>query len=386
MAHVGYSVSNHDLRMADSGDSMFDEILLKKLSYRHLSDMVQYVSNHSKDIEIKGKKMYDCSKSAVGSLTRLPIELLHNVFEMLDFQSLLRFSGASRRASTLVQTSPVYRDLIEYAHRGLAALAFSGLISYHPAGALRAALRSQNCFLCGHYGQLLFLPSCQRCCRICTLRNQSLWVLPRGVAAKCFRIPLRQVDQLPGILRLLGFPHGRFGAPTYITPKLESFVSVACAKRLALAIHGSEEKITDLPISTRLSDTKRELYAHYRAARLRPYNTDPLLIFTAVNGIEDPHEDYAHILFPSIASGVMDRGFLCSGCLWMHRHYHPTFDRPTGLVPTDLGPEDLIFRARSRENFLRHIRMCFGVRLIVASRGLEHWGQEIAHIPINQWA
>ncbi|EFY98143.1 F-box domain protein [Metarhizium robertsii] len=381
MSHVGYSVSNHDLRMVDSGDSMLDELLLEKLSYRYLSNIEQYVSRWSKDIEIKEPRMDYDPKTSVGHLEKLPIEILHNVFEMLDFQSLLRFSGACRRASILVQTSPVYRDLIEYAHRGLAALAFSGLIGHHPAGALRAALRSQNCFSCGHYGQLLFLPSCQRCCRICASRNQSLWVLPRGVAAKCFRIPLRQVDQLPGILRLLMYPHGRFA-----TPKPESFVSVACAKRLALAIHGSEKKITDLPISTRLSDTKRELYAHYRAAQLRPYTTDPLLISTTFNDIEDPHESYAHIYLPSIASGVVYHGFLCRGCLWMRQNYHPKRDKSTSLVPMDRGPADLILRARSREGFLRHIRMCFGVRLIVATNGLEHWGQEIAHIPINQLA
>lgn len=364
---------------------MLDELLLKKLSHGLPDGVEQYVRSVSNYIEIKEKKMYYCPESTIGNLQKFPIELLHNVFDMLDFQSLLRFSRASVRASTLVQTSPLYRDLITYAHQGLAALAFSRLISYHPAGTLRAALRSQNCLSCGNFGPVLLLASCERCCWICALRNQSLWVLPRGVAAKCFRIPLRQVDQLPGILRLPRYARGG-----YAIQEPENFVSVAYAKRLALAIHGSEEKIRDIPISTYLSDTKRELYAHYRAAQLQPYNTDPLLISTTFNSIEDPYEGNAHTELPSIASGIVDHGFFCKGCQWIRENYYPTFDELTSLVPMNLEPKeplfDLIFRARSREGFLHHIRMCYGVRRILGRNGLEHWGQEIAHIPINQWA
>jgi hypothetical protein len=112
--------------------------------------------------------------ASLGKLDGLPIELLHNIFAMLDLQSLSRITQTCLRGIVTVQALPGYRDLIRHAPQAVAALGKTRLLGCHSTSELHAALRSTNCSSYGEYGPFLFMPTCERCCYECLWRNQSL--------------------------------------------------------------------------------------------------------------------------------------------------------------------------------------------------------------------
>ena len=115
----------------------------------------------------------DSSSSSIGLLDTLPLELLHSIFNMLDFRSLSRLSLVSIRGKVLIKSPPTYQNLIEHALRALTALCQTRIISLFSVVALHATLRSEQCISCGEYGAFLLLPTCERCCYECLCRNPS---------------------------------------------------------------------------------------------------------------------------------------------------------------------------------------------------------------------
>lgn len=214
-------------------------------------------------------------------------------------------------------------------------------------------------------------------------------MMPRGAAALCFHMSLRQVDQLPIVRIIPGWYC--VGSITIHQKKPQKVVCVGSAKQLALASHGSETRMTELAKGKRQLSHRTQLhYGHYRAAQLQPYDTDPILIPSKRNPMDDPFPGIASITFPSTASSVVEHGLWCLGCDWIFRNYcslDPSVQ--SRLMPNCLGSagtlRNLAFRERSRKNFLRHVQKCYGVRQIAAKAGLDEWLQGIAHVTIDQW-
>lgn len=379
--------------MADtSGHAESDQGLIDRLSHKppevgDASGMIRIKDDETPKIPRLGR----APMSTIGQLDKLPLEVIHMILNGLDFRSISRFSRTSLRASAIVQSLHTYRDLMQYAPRALAALAMTGLITQHSANTLHIALQSQNCSSCrSWHGTYLFLPTCVRCCWNCLVDNKSFWMIPRGVAARCFRITLRQVDQLPVLRTIPGWYCVGYKSIHQKAP--QQMVCIGSAKKLALTIHGSEAKIKSLGKEggRHLSSLRQNHYRHYRAAQLQPYSTDPILLRGKREPINDPYGGIASIIFPSAAGGVAEYSFWCRGCHWISKNIGMLESSVQArLLPDNLEPVipllKLPLRARSRENFLLHIRHCYGIRQIAQEAGLEHWLREITATPIDQW-
>lgn len=190
--------------------------------------------------------------STLGVIDDLPLELLQMVLSMLDLQSFSRLSQVCSRAYGVAQSLPPYRDLIKYAPDVVAALAQTRLDRYHTVAMFHAALLSEQCVSCGHYGAFLFLPTCERCCHKCLCRNQSIWVIPPSLAAKCFNLDAAQLKEVPHLLSVPGFYSFRGRT---LRKRRVNLVGVKTAKAVALKIHGSIQHMARDPLISERGET-----------------------------------------------------------------------------------------------------------------------------------
>ncbi len=268
----------HFTAAAMSHERWSPEKLISCLSHRprYIIDGMIKISMPAKPSAIQR----DSSSSLCGLFDTLLLELLHSIFNMLDFQSLSRVSRVSLRGEALVESLPAYRDLIEHAPLTLPALGQTRLISLHSAAALHVTLLSEQCISCGQYGAFLFLPRCERCCYECLLSNESLWVISLALAGNCFDVTPRQLKRIPTVLSISGV----YSIGHRISRKTPLWlVSVMTAKGLGVVLHGSIENIAKTLAAKRtVGVAKKDFYTYkwLHGAPVDPLGQDPFTLLT----------------------------------------------------------------------------------------------------------
>lgn len=186
---------------AVSGEHVEAKNLVSRLSHRPRYVLKGMISMS------ESPKPSTINRDPVSSLRRLnilPPEVLHIILGVLDFRSLSRLSRASLRTKVIVESLREYRDLMEYAPQALAAIGRTGAITLHSVATIYSVLQSEECISCTGYGAFLFLLTCERCCWECLHRNQSLWVIPRALAGRCFALSQSQLSRLSAIRSVPG--------------------------------------------------------------------------------------------------------------------------------------------------------------------------------------
>ncbi|KAM0207552.1 hypothetical protein ACHAQI_007555 [Fusarium lateritium] len=310
--------------------------------------------------------------SSLGQLDLLPAELLLSVIELLDFQSLSRLSRVSLLGKDVIEDLPVYREMIQHSPETLVALGQTRLLSYHPATLLHSTLRKSRCVSCFAFGAFLFLPTCERVCFECLYENQALRMTSPAMAKQCFGLADHDLERIP----VMHSVPGTFGLRFQFTHKqVERLVSVKQAKQLALEIHGSAKKLSQLrptycPGRTSMKDAA--IFRHFHEASLEPPGCDLSRLPRKAEVVEDDFGGMASIRFPYLSVTGAENGVLCQGCLVTYSHYmQGMLPQSTlmELVPADVGPYRpflaLLTRLWSMEGFLEHAQRCYGVRRIV---------------------
>ena len=309
----------------------------------------------------------DPVSSSIGLLGTLPPELLHFVFNMLDFQSLSRVSRVSLQGRAVVSSLPVYQSLQEHVPDALAVLNRTKLIGLHSVATLYATLKSEKCIACDHYGPFLFLPTCERCCYSCLAKNPSLWVMTTALATKCFGLTSRQLMRLPLLHSIPGVYSIRCKISRQRSRRL---VSVRAAKELAIMVHGSAKKMAHAVAARQIafaSPHELFVYKYLQNASLNPQSQDPSTLPTYHNTPADDSCGMASIPFPSLSTNnALENGLWCRGCEFRDWGYTklPYLLSYLYFVPVDRSPywvfRELQDRARSRAEFLDHITHCRG--------------------------
>lgn len=290
--------------------------------------------------------------SSIGSLDTLPTELLHKIFNSLDFRSLSRFLRVCHRAKIVIELLPSYLRIMKHASTTLAALTRTELITYHTAATLHAALLAEKCVCCQKYGAYLFLPTCERCCYQCLHKDNYLRVISVSMAKTCYAISEEDLQQIPIMLNI----PGRYSVGQVSTCRRQvRLVSLKQAKTLGLSIHGSQEVMHSL-VATEIN---------WPAVWLANPDADfPL---------DNIYAGMASIPFPSLRpNGDLEGGLCCGGCkVYFEDHYlHGALERKiytdiflSGTWTTNEHME-MVQEARSRSEFLAHIKDCEGAKIL----------------------
>lgn len=313
--------------------------------------------------------------SGLGWLDRLPVEVLHMSFTHLDLVSLLRVTRAARRGHELVLSMPDYSHTFQHASEALSALSGTRILSVHAISRISHVLRSAECVSCGNFGAFLFFLECERVCWRCLSRNQSMWVMPRSEAGRCFNLSAKQLKQLPCFRSIPGrhylvLWHISRGKPLIM-------VGVRAAKRLALQVHGSQAALQAY-LDTCRSFIKQESYyasAHLHRANLQFTKHDPCRVIDPANTTNDYYNGMASVPFPYQAAWntPADAGVWCKGCNWTYEHENIVPDDMQRLFPSAYGRHTwfyLALRERRTEEFLAHAKCCYGMRSMVERKRL----------------
>ena len=101
------------------------------------------------------------------TFTKLPLELLHTIFSMLDLKTLANLCLVSLACKIAVESSPAYQRLVVNIGHIFGVLSQARVLGLHSLQRLDSTLKSDRCVTCGHYGAFLFILSCERCCIAC---------------------------------------------------------------------------------------------------------------------------------------------------------------------------------------------------------------------------
>ncbi|KAI5458181.1 F-box domain-containing protein [Mariannaea sp. PMI_226] len=327
----------------------------------HLLDAVITVSSPSKLSNVMDANK---QRSSIGALDKLPTEILYAVLNTLDLQSISRFSRVSSRGRLVTQSLRSYRTLLNLAPCTVEALSRTGLLSVHSAATLETALRADRCTCCPFYGAFLFLLTCERCCWYCLSYHPSLRAISSRAARRFFCLLPRHIKQLP-VLRSIP---GRYRISGKDVNTSYSLVSARMARDLGISIHGSKENLVNVFAARGENSRATNTGRYLQGVSIDVSNPDPLAIPSQGNTPPDDFFGLATIPFPSLSTPeVVDNGNWCKGCQHTHELYRWRWLDTTILekiVPGQLDPQRVLLglerRARSRSEFLAHVKSCYG--------------------------
>lgn len=290
---------------------------------------------------IKQPRLREWDTSLLGRLDYFPVEVLHNIFDRLDCGSLYRLSLVSCRGEEVLVTLRSYSAMKKHASDVLAALSEMRILHIHSASTLYAALTSGVCVSCGNVGAFIQLLTSQRCCQPCLSHNQALWVMPKSVAAKCFRLSAQQMKSLPSARSI----PGEYCVRAHIKRnKPHQLVSVRDVMSLALKLWGSMQPLTDCLREITRSMSSSNPTLHYWVYILRTKltfeNHDPHFVASSSRVSKD------------FSNGMASMPFSFVLRIWL---YEEGEDMDTAI------------QQWTRTGFLAHSKVCSGITQMLAA-------------------
>lgn len=342
----------------------------------------------------------------------LPLELNHYIAESLDLQSISRVTRVSAWCKASIERLPAYQALLQHAPEALAALGRTGLAPHVTVGAVYAALLADRCAYCAwRFGGFLFLPTCERVCFDCLRDDARLLLTTPAAAGHWLGLGAAQLRRLPALRSLCG-TYGTKPPARVVWRRRLALVSARQAKVLALALHGSPERldaymasVAPCPDEGGNARTPRAVRVFNLLRRLPVGSDDGRALGPLPLDELDDFAGLAAIRLPALrlrrdGRRVAERGHLCRGCQvsftsqWRSpmvqaeqrmARFLVDADGRSGAAAIDVPAALLALktRLRTRTEFLDHVRRCYGARLMLsdadaclleeAARG---WGDE----------
>lgn len=300
-------------------------------------------------------------------MTKLPLELLYDIFSSLDFESLAELRLVSYVIKQTVEAMPAFKCLVEHASTALRALRKSKLISEFSAVQLYHVLITDRCVGCADYGPFLLLPTIERCCFNCLTDNLSLRVINMSAAANCFALSRSSFSHIPRMYSIPGkYNHQRC--------RRQWLVSTRMARELAVKLHGGEDEMKakvdakSYRVHAAYLKKRRDWLALQETGFDSPFPERPLLPNELLDSPEDedPFRYVASTPFPSLnhQAGSAERGLWCQGCFEQLPRGVLEAHRRRRLLGVKEGAE-LMRKSRkafSRQEMLDHIDDCPGAQ------------------------
>lgn len=145
------------------------------------------------------------ASAGIGSLDRLPLELLFDTLYRLDMHSLFKFRQINLRARLLVDSLTEYQKVVSYGLNLFCALLRTRLITKVSLLDIYKALCTKTCRFCGQFGGFMSLIIWRRCCFRCLQWSRDTQVRTLASVRKYLRMTkyegdrLRSFKSLPGI-------------------------------------------------------------------------------------------------------------------------------------------------------------------------------------------
>ncbi|KAJ5737119.1 uncharacterized protein N7483_002244 [Penicillium malachiteum] len=323
--------------------------------------------------------------SNMGTLSRFPLEIIHEMMNHMDMLTLSRFGRTCRYALEAFKSQPTYKLLMENSNNKLPELLSSTKVIYwHSLLNLKAELQFPTCRACGTLTSYLYLPTCERLCRNCGEFDKNYWVIETYDAETAFNLDMEDLRSgvpitclKPSAYHGPHFPVARRGT-SYLCP-VKSVMEVAVRHwgSVELMREAAEQISPD-----RFSDcTERELTdaALFRYLRSDQPPLDPNVSQDLLKGRLRATDLNAQLApgFPHVpaprATDSTER-FYCKGCKWcIDKGLAPLPDalEYMGIDPqSDKSQVALILATRARtarscSDLFVHVISCLGCCVIM---------------------
>ncbi|KAI8717602.1 F-box domain-containing protein [Fusarium sp. LHS14.1] len=308
------------------------------------------------------------NSSSLGLLDVLPPEILLEVLQLIDFQSLSRFLRISLKGKEVVEAFRLYHEVMRHCPKVLAALGETRLLRHHSTALVRQVLSEQKCASCFEFGGFLFLPTCERICHDCLDKNYAFHLTKVSFAKKWFNLSNKELRRIPIMQSIPGRYQLRPEAKRKHC-RSHQLVSVKQLMQLAIDVYGSPENVAKIMPAedSDIDDYDRKMLEKFNEAPLKPPGCDlSKLPFDYI--FFDQWPGMAAIEMPSLINSHCDYGRECQGCdTLLRRKRMGILPRQVveKFVPHDLDPVEVLramaSRLRPRAEFYEHLRHCYGV-------------------------
>lgn len=142
--------------------------------------------------------------SDLGTLDRLPLELLSYICLALDIRSCFKFRQINRRARQVVSGLYQYRAVAQHGLEALRSVLCTRISQWFTVPDLYRQLCTHDCALCrSAFGGFLFLPTVTRCCFACIESSPRLRVFDLPALETQSGISRQRLHQVLPVLRTL---------------------------------------------------------------------------------------------------------------------------------------------------------------------------------------
>ena len=144
------------------------------------------------------------SNVGLGSLDRLPLELLHDTLFRLDMHSVFKFRQINIRSRQMVDSLKQYQMVVSHGLNLLCALLRTRLAIVISLFDFYKALCTKACTHCGDFGGFISLLTWKRCCFKCLQEAPESQVQTLAAVRKQFHLTKVELDQLRSFKTLPG--------------------------------------------------------------------------------------------------------------------------------------------------------------------------------------
>ncbi|PNP49068.1 hypothetical protein THARTR1_10142 [Trichoderma harzianum] len=144
-------------------------------------------------------------RAGLGALDRLPVELLLQTLRQMDMQALFDLRRVNLRARQVVDSLKEYKAAVSFGLTAYCALLRMKLAAHVTLLDFYRVLCSQDCTFCGKFGGFVFLPTWIRCCFECIEEDPETRMVTVAEVRRLFRLTRAEVGRqrsfqtLPGI-------------------------------------------------------------------------------------------------------------------------------------------------------------------------------------------
>lgn len=179
--------------------------------------------------------------AGLGTLDRLPLELLQKILLCLDMQSLFNFRQANLRSRQTADSLYEYQRVVSHGLNLFCALLRTRLAVDVSLSDFYQALCTKACGTCGRFGGFVLLLAWHRCCATCVERALGSHLRDLAIMKKEFNLPEAEIKQLRTFKTLPGIYTMEQSIET-------SRVEVASAHQAGLAAGETLEALARIPL------------------------------------------------------------------------------------------------------------------------------------------
>lgn len=242
--------------------------------------------------------------SDLGSLGKLPLDILQEILPQLDLRTLTDLQYVNRCAADVVRHLPQFKLLTKHARNVLRGALAIETGHYVTCDQVLVLLHDFECFYCRGFGGYLYLLACKRVCYRCFLQDNRLRPVTPNQAQLRFGL---SDEALEGVPRMRYVP-GTYGISKVRFEERGEVVDDEGAELAGITLHGSRAAMQDYLIRT-------------SKERVKKYGGPPemrLLLRREIIDVGRPNPSrfvaICEVPWIDEGSGEVNWGFRCAGC------------------------------------------------------------------------